>query len=310
MSRYIERAENVARFVDVNLHLMLDLSWSYSNQWQPIVDTTGDAAVFRERHGSATQENVVRFLASDPEYANSIYSCICAARNNARSVREIISSEMWEQINSLYLLVTAEAPGLTMDKLPAFFHRIRMGCHLFQGVTDVTMSHNEAWHFIRLGRKLERADKTSRMLDVKYFILLPSLQDVGTPYDDIQWSAVLKSVSGFEMYRKRHGRLSPERIAGFLLLDNEFPRAVRYCIQRADESLHAITGTALGAYSSPSEQRLGILRSELDYARMETVLTNGLHEFLDGLQGKMNRIDECIVTEFFAQRASAAYAAG
>ena len=107
---------------------------------------------------------------------------------------------------------------------------MRLACHLSQGIMDVTMSHNEAWHFARLGRKLERADKTTRMLDVKYFILLPTLADVGTPYDDIQWTAVLKSVSGFEMYRKRYGRISPDRIVEFLLLDGEFPRALRYCI--------------------------------------------------------------------------------
>ena len=121
-----------------------------------------------------------------------------------------------------------------------------MACHLFAGIAHATMSHNEAWQFIRLGAMLERADKTTRILDVKYFILLPSVSDVGTPYDDIQWAAVLKSVSGFEMYRKRHGRIAPERIVEFLLLDGEFPRALRYCIGLADRSLHAITGTPVG----------------------------------------------------------------
>jgi uncharacterized alpha-E superfamily protein len=164
------------------------------------------------------------------------------------------------------------------------------------------MSHNEAWHFIRLGTSLERADKTTRILDVKYFILLPSVSDVGTPYDDIQWSAVLKSVSGFEMYRKCYGRISPERVVEFLLLDGEFPRTVRYCIGLADNSLHAITGTRLGAFSCATEQRLGLLRSEFDYAQVEPILQSGLHEFFDGLQLKMNTIDECIRGDFFAQR--------
>ena len=177
-----------------------------------------------------------------------------------------------------------------------------MACHLFHGIPHVTMSHNEAWQFIRLGRHLERADKTTRILDVKYFILLPSLSDVGTPYDDIQWSAVLKSVSGFEMYRKRHGRISPERIVEFLLLDGEFPRALRFCIARADQSLHLITGTQVGSYSCSSEQRLGQLRSELDFANVESILSSGLHEFCDAAQTKMNTIDECIGSDFFAQR--------
>src|SRR5215467_10556085 len=251
MARYIERAENVARFVGVNLHLMLDLPSYEEKQWQPIVDTTGDANVFLERYEQATQETVIEFLAADDKYPNSIFSCIRAARENARSVREIISSEMWEQVNALYLLVR-ESRGLSPDALPRYFHDVRMACDQFQGVTDSTMTHNEAWHFIGLGRTLERADKTTRLLDVKYYILLPSLRDVGTPYDEIQWSAVLKSVSGFEMYRKKHGRISPTHLVDFLLFDNEFPRAVRYSIGRADRFLHSITGTPAGTFSCAS----------------------------------------------------------
>ena len=299
MGRYIERAENVARFLDVNHNLMLDLPQGYQDQWQPIVDTTGDRAAFEKRYGTASREKVVEFLAFDPEYRSSIFSCILSARENARSVRETISSEMWEQINSLYLMITGENHKEAAALLPSFCHQMRMACHLFHGITEVTMTHNEAWHFIRLGRNLERADKTSRILDVKYFILLPSVRDVGTPYDDVQWSAVLKSVSGFEMYRKRHGRISPERIVEFLLLDHEFPRALRYCVGRADRSLHVITGTAADTFSCSAEQRLGILRSELDFARVETILAGGLHEFCDALQVKMNTIDQCIANDFF-----------
>jgi len=299
MARYIERTENVARFVGVNMHLMLDLP-SEEKQWQPIVDTTGDAQIFKERYGEATQDTVIQFLASDAKNPNSVFSCIRAARENARSVREIISSEMWEQVNALYLLVR-EADTRSPDALPNYFHEVRMACDQFQGVTDSTMTHNEAWHFIGLGRTLERADKTTRLLDVKYFILLPSLSDVGTPFDEIQWSAVLRSVSGFEMYRKKHGRISPARMVEFLVFDNEFPRAVRYSIGRADRSLHNITGTSPGAFSCSSEQRLGMLKSELDYGRFDSTVARGLHEFLDGLQVKMNRIDECITGDFFAQ---------
>ena len=118
----------------------------------------------------------------------------------------------------------------------------------------------------------------------------------------MQWSAVLKSVSGFEMYRKRYGRISPDRIVEFLLLDGEFPRAVRYCIGLADRSLHVITGTPVGTFSCLSEQRLGLLRSELDFAAVEAILASGLHEFCDAVQTKMNTIDECISGDFFAQR--------
>jgi uncharacterized alpha-E superfamily protein len=302
LGRYIERAENVARFLDVNQNLMLDLPQGYADQWQPIVDTTGDRAEFLERYGVATQDTVVRFLAFDPENPNSIYSCVLAARENARSVRETISSEMWTQINSLYLLLTAESRKVEPTDLPTLCHQVRMGCHLIHGILHATMSHNEAWQFIRLGTLLERADKTTRILDVKYFILLPSVSDVGTPFDDVQWSAVLKSVSGFEMYRKRYGRLSPDRIVEFLLLDGDFPRSFRYCVSIADHALHYITGTPGGTFSCPSEQRMGILRSELDFAGVDAILAAGLHEFCDAAQTKMNTIDECIKGDFFALR--------
>jgi uncharacterized alpha-E superfamily protein len=309
MARYIERADNVARFIDVNHNLTLDLPHGDHDQWQPIVDTTGDRATFLERYGQATQQSAMQFLAFDAENPNSIHSCVLAARENARSVRETISSEMWQQINTLYLLITSESRRATPSSLPDFCHNVRMACHLFQGITDVTMSHNEAWHFMRLGRKLERADKTTRLLDVKYFILLPSVADVGTPYDDIQWTAVLKSVGGFEMYRKCFGRISPDRIVEFLLLDGQFPRALRYCIGLADQSLHAITRTHRGGFSCASEQRMGLLRSELDFTQVDTILAGGLHEFFDALQLKMNTIDECIRGDFFARQALAAGAA-
>ncbi len=302
LGRYIERAENVARFLDVNHNLMLDLPQGYADQWQPIIDTTGDSASFLERYGAATRDSVVRFLAFDPENPNSIYSCVVAARENARSVRETISSEMWQQINSLYLMLTAESHRTETTDLPTFCHQVRMGCHLIHGILHVTMSHNEAWQFIRLGTLLERADKTTRILDVKYFILLPSVSDVGTPYDDVQWSAVLKSVSGFEMYRKRYGRIAPDRIVEFLLLDGEFPRSFRYCIGLADRALHLITDTPVGTYTCASEQRLGILRSELDFAAVDSILATGLHEFCDASQTKMNTIGECINGDFFEHR--------
>ncbi len=290
MARYIERAENVARFIDVNLHLVLDLPVGSTEQWDPLVITSGDQQRFAARYGTAaTKENVVQFLTFDTENPNSIIACARAARENARSVREIICSEMWEQVNSFYLMVTARDAGRRARESPHdFFTEVKTAGHLFTGLAEATMSHGEAWHFSRLGRLLERADKTTRLLDVKYFILLPSPADVGTAFDDIQWAAVLRSASALEMYRKRYGRIAPERVADFLLLDREFPRAVHYCLIKGEESLHAITGTPLGTFRNPAEQRLGQLRSELGYARVDDVLAGGLHEFLDGLQIKLN----------------------
>jgi uncharacterized alpha-E superfamily protein len=311
MGRYIERAENVARFIDVNLHMILDLPVGSKEQWEPLVITSGDREQFAARYGTgATQENVIRFLAFDTENPNSIVSCLRAARENARSVREIISSEMWEQVNTFYLTVTSPGAARRAKESPHdLFTEIKMASHLFEGLTETTMSHGEGWHFCRLGRLLERADKTTRLLDVKYFILLPRLTDVGSPFDDIQWSAVLRSASGFEMYRKRHGRIAPDPIVDFLLLDREFPRAVHYCLINAEESLHAISGTPVGTFRNSAEQRLGQLRSELGYARVDDILAGGLHEFLDGLQAKLNQVGDAIFETFFALRPVGAGAA-
>jgi uncharacterized alpha-E superfamily protein len=308
MGRYIERAENVARFIDVNLHMILDLPVGSAEQWEPLVITSGDQDRFAARYGGgASQASVIRFLAFDTDNPNAIVSCLRAARENARSVREIISSEMWEQVNTFYLMVSApEAVRQAGESPHELFTRIKMASHLFEGLTETTMSHGEAWHFCRLGRLVERADKTTRLLDVKYFMLLPRFTDVGSPFDDIQWSAVLRSASGFEMYRKRYGRIAPDRVVDFLLLDREFPRAVHSCLIGAEESLHAISGTPVGTFRNSAEQRLGQLRSELGFARVDDILAGGLHEFLDALQLKLNAVGDAIHETFFALRPIAA----
>ncbi len=170
------------------------------------------------------------------------------------------------------------------------------------GVTDATMTHGEGWHFCQLGRSIERADKTSRILDVKYFILLPSPADVGTPYDDVQWSALLRSASALEMYRQRHGRILPASVVEFLVLDREFPRAVLFCLTKANESLHAISGSAMGGFANRPEQQLGQLRAELAYASAKQIIERGLHEFVDNLQQRLNAIGASISDAFFAKR--------
>lgn len=304
MSRYIERAENVARFVDVNLNLNLDLPVGSTQQWQPLVDTTGDIKEFRERYGTATQKNVIRFLTFDVENTNSIASCLRRARENARSVREVISSEMWEQVNQFYLTVNSAAASRkgALSDPHEFFASVKTSSQLFAAVSDATMTHNEGWHFQRLGRELERADKTSRLLDVKYFLLLPAIADVGTTVDDLQWAAVLRSASAFEMYRKRHGRIVPDHVAEFLLLDPHFPRAIQFCLVSARESVHAISGTAAGMFRNPAERLLGELCSELAYSHIGDIIAGGLHEYLDRLQSRMNEVSDGIYETFFAAR--------
>ena len=299
LNRYVERAENVARFVDVNLNLLLDAPIGTEQQWRPLVVTTGDLSLFTERYGSATAENVTHFLTFDKEYDNSILSCLQKARENARSVREIISSEMWEQINAFYLMVKDAAQGCDGVELPNFFAEVKMASHLFAGVMDATMSHNEGWHFGQIGRLLERADKTTRILDVKYFILLPSVTDIGGHLDDLQWIALLRSASGYEMYRKCQHRISPSSVAQFLILDRDFPRSIQFCLLQAERSLYQITGTSMGTWSNPAERSLGKIRAELDFITMDEITSIGLHEFLDSIQLRLNVVGQSIFKTFF-----------
>jgi uncharacterized alpha-E superfamily protein len=303
MARYVERAENLARFIDVSLNVILDQPNFTGNEWEPLVHTTGDEPEFMKRYGDYTPKNVFNFLTFDREYHNSIISSLSLARENARTVREAISSEAWEQLNEFYHFVkNAQKANHTIDWQTDFFHQVRQQSHLFNGILDSTMSRGKGWHFANLGRLLERADKTSRILDVKYFTLLPRLQDVGTTIDDLQWSAVLRSVSGFEMYRKRYHAITVQRVVEFLILDNSFPRAIRFCIDGADESLHKIIGSPVGSYRNLAEQKLGRLKGQMAYSDVDTIINEGMHEFVDNLQDTINEIDDAIYETFFAMR--------
>ncbi|WP_417849220.1 alpha-E domain-containing protein [Thalassoglobus sp.] len=302
-ARYVERAENLARFADVTLHMTLDLPLEVQQQWEPLVHATGDQDYFKEHYAYASAETVMQFLVFDKEYPNSIISSLRAARENARSVREAIPSEMWEQLNSFYHLVRdANQNFSSIDSPSEFLRSIKESSHLFNGIADATMSHDVGWNFANLGRVLERADKTSRLLDVKYFILLPKVTDVGTPIEDLQWADVLRSVSGFQSYRRHYHGITVERIIEFLVLDRNFPRAINYCITNADESLHAISGTPLGMFQNPAERILGQLRSELAYNHVESIVETGLHEFIDSLQLRLNQVGEAVHDTFFALR--------
>lgn len=303
MSRYLERAENVARFIDVNLNLSLDVPSEFGEQWAPLVNTTGDYEFFNQNYAELNRHNVMYFMTFDKNNPNSIISCVHRARENARSVREIISSEMWEQVNHFYIKVKEASKQQRLLENPhGFYTSVRLESHLFDGLTEGTMSHGESWHFLRLGKLLERADKTSRILDVKYFILLPSEQVVGSTIDNIQWSSLLKSTSALEMYRKQYKQITPAKVAGFLLLNRDFPRSVQFCLHRASQSLYALSGTREGSFSNPIEKAIGRLLSELNYAEIDDIISGGLHEFLDQLQVRLNHIDDEVFQCYFATR--------
>ena len=293
MNRQIERAENVARALETTLDLALDGTVSPGRLWNALVCTFGDQADFWTRHGLADQAQVIHFLAFDPHNPNSIFNCLQAARENARTIRDMISSPMWEEINKAHLFVRAAAAAQG-EHPREFLDEVKRASQLITGVTDATMSHGEAWHFARMGRLIERADKTSRVLDVEAYFQPASA--AGTA------SAVLESASALEMYRKEYGAVSRRNVAEFLILDRGFPRAMHFCLIKAEESLLAVTGGVKGAYSNPAEQRIGRLRSELDYGGIDEILAGdgGLHGFIDAFQSRLNGASHAIHDTFFA----------
>ncbi|MCA9262560.1 MAG: alpha-E domain-containing protein [Planctomycetales bacterium] len=305
LNRYVERAENVARFIDVNYNLTLGDDDALEDQWAPLVFTTGDQDDFAERYGDMTRENVLKFLMFDAANSNSILACVAQARENARTIREVMSSVVWEQLNKFYLMVSSAAQFNTTYEQPQdFCERVRLASHLIVGAQDATTSHGEAWHFARLGRLLERADKTSRIVDVQYYILLPDAHDVGTALDVIRWSALLKSASALEMYRRRYGKIVPSCVADFLILDRQFPRSMHFCLTKAQESLRNITGSVSGTFRNASEQRMGRLCSSLDYTHVDDIIRTGLHEYVDDFQRQLNEVGSEIHNDFFVTQSS------
>jgi uncharacterized alpha-E superfamily protein len=299
MSRYLERADNVARFIGVNANLILDMGWERETaQWEPLIRASGDEADFNQRYKNYDEKSVIHFLTFDKSNPNSILSCVQNTRENARCVREIISSEMWESINTLYHLVEKHSRKRKIEGLQEFFAAVHRANHLFAGLFENTLSHGEGWHFARLGRLLERADKTARILDVKYFLLLPSTEYVDSPYDTVEWGAVLKSVSGFEMYRKQFHAANYRDVTQFLILDTQFPRSIRYCVHTAARSLRRIT--SMLDVRVPVTDEMSKLQAMLDTTDIESILTNGLHEFIDMFQFNLNVVDASLHHSFFA----------
>ncbi|SMF24920.1 alpha-E domain-containing protein [Pseudobacteriovorax antillogorgiicola] len=299
MNRYVERAENVARFLHVNLHLMLDYPGeSPQQQWEPLVTTSGDDEDFFKRYGVASEENVIRFLTFDEENPNSIISCLHAARENGRTIQDTISSEMWEHLNQFYLMVEKHSRKKTVRSLHDFYSSVKNASHLYVGLAETTMSHGEGWHFGKLGRLLERADKTARILDVKYFILLPKLDDVNTPYDSLFWSALLKSASAFEMYRKRFHKIFHHDVADFLIFDPKFPRSLYCCTLMAQHSMNMIQQKM--PETPPAALELEKLLRSFQTNDIDFIVNNGLHEFIDTFQYNLNIVGREIQNSFFA----------
>ena len=297
LGRYLERADNVARFIDVNTHLMLDLSLSKdATQWYPLVATSGDDEDFNKRYTVADERTVVKFLTFDDKNPNSIAQCIFRARENARTVREVIPVEMWEKINELYHLTQSQSRKRSVADLAGFYKEVRQSGHLFTGLMENTMSRQQGWQFAYLGQMKERADKAARLLDVKYFLLLPGNEHVDSAYDAVQWGAVLKSVTALEMYRQQFHTINYKDVTSFLLFSKAFPRSVAFCLDDAAAALKTLSGDGK---PNKAVVEIDILNKTIHTSDAAHIISAGLHEFIDIFQYNLNLVDEAIYATFF-----------
>jgi uncharacterized alpha-E superfamily protein len=284
MSRHIERAENTARMLDVTHRMSLlpyrimEPEHGWAEPWAVPLITTGVATEYYQRYAQLSANDVLRFTVFDAGNPSSIYSCMHAARESARAVRGAITSEMYEDLNSAWIAIRDHG----MDRLrnqgvSEFLDWVKMRSHLFRGVTFGTMLRDEAYHFIRLGTHIERADNTARILDTKYHILLPSAADIGGAVDYYQWASLLQSLSGFESYRKIYSDLiSPRRVAELLVLRDDMPRSLHSCLNFIDDTLELLCDD----HSRELRRQAGELHARLHYGKTEEIIRYGLHEYL------------------------------
>lgn len=300
MSRYVERAENTARILDVAYRMSLltkdpDLQ---DQEWFAPLNITGTLFPFSGRHSIVCAKEVLHFVALDAENPSSIYSCAKRARENARAVRGSITSEMWEVLNATWL----EMQNMDEDRLYArgistFFDWVKERSHLFRGVTFGTMRRDDAFQFHRLGTYMERADNTARMLDVKYHVLLPSVEDVGGAVDYYQWSAVLRSVSAYESYRKVYSdTVTPVRIAELLILRVDIPRSLHFCMHDVYKILCEVQNRS----SAEATRQAGEIYAAMQFGRIGNIFNTGLHEYLTEFLEATDRLGEEINQSFFA----------
>ncbi|MEB3352984.1 MAG: alpha-E domain-containing protein [Cyanobacteriota bacterium] len=299
INRYVERAENISRFVEVSEAMALDCPPGSAEPWLPLIDASGDRTLFDELYPSGRPQEVVEFLVRAEANPNSIVNCIASARENARQIRDVITTEMWEQINDLYWTLLDNDPFWSQPPQEQL-RSIRRDCQLFYGITDATLSRDLSWQFSRLGRVLERADKTTRILDVKYFLLLPSPDEVGGVLDELQWISLLRSAGAYQMFRKsRQQVIEPRAVAAFLLLDPIFPRSVRYCLERINDTLRIVSGQSVPGAPDALECLSGLTLARWSYTSIDALIAGGLHEAVDGLQQDLNRLHGLIEQRYF-----------
>lgn len=298
LSRYLERAENTARIIGVNTNLLLDLPGGIAPGWLPLVDISGNRAEFDSKGTKGDERDVVHFLIADKENPGSICSSLHAARDNARTLREILPTEAWELLNQFFADFTRDLPtGINKRARFEFLKRIVVALQTIAGMLDGTMNRNDGYTFLVLGRSLERADMTSRIVDVRSAQLLPAETPELRPFETVQWMSVLKSLSGYQMYRlKMRTRVNRADVLQFLLRDDEFPRSCQFCLTQIDRALGPLPR---------SEGVLDVLETAarfIERAPLATLDQPGLHELIDKIQLRISDVHDGIASIYFPSR--------
>jgi uncharacterized alpha-E superfamily protein len=301
LARYIERAEGTARILDVNYHMLLEQSQqSYRLRWEPLIVMAGEEDRFRKLYTEVNGASVFEFLAFREDNPSAIVQCVAKARENARTIRDRISREMWEDINGLYHMASRYIPEEEIAAGPhRFCDKIKFGAHRFHGVTDATLPHDEGWEFLRIGRALERAEMTARLVDVQYHNLLDG-PPAESALDNHQWMAVLRSVGAYEAYhRQYHPPIEPEKVAEMLILDSKHPHSIRFSANEVQSGLRAVTGSARGYYTNEAERLAGRLVERLNYDRIDEIFDQGLHGYLEDMLRICGLIGDDIARTYF-----------
>jgi uncharacterized alpha-E superfamily protein len=287
MFRFLERCENTARLLEAGLRIALTKSSESSGEWESVVLTTGATDLFEQQHDRYDRSAVIDFLLRNPENPSSVLSLVDAARNNARSVRTALTREVWEATNDCWMVLRATLAHPVSDRdLPKVLGQIRRESALVRGALHGTMLRNDIYDFSQLGMFVERADNTARILDVKYYILLPSVSAVGSRLDTIQWETILRSVSAQRAFRFEFpGAITPRDVAAFLILDPRMPRSLAYCYSKIRDNLEYIAFQ----YDDrrPSHDVAAKLIGSINGREIENIFDSGLHEFLRSAIGEI-----------------------
>ena len=299
LARYVERAENLARILDVNETFSRDSHGAQN--WRSIIQLNSDEERFFAGDRKISAQSVLRFYVIDADNPTSIVSAIHYARENARTLRPLISTEMWVQLNVFYnRLAALGAADLAPGRLSALFATIKEACQTHTGITEGTFFRDQGWYFYQLGRYIERADQTTRLLDIKYHLLLPDIANVGSPTDVSQWNALLRSAAGYHAYRRLHAAsTTPARVAGFLLLNQAFPRSVHHCVREVSRLLGDVKSRYSLRGGNDAAEELDRLRAVLGTLTITAILSEGLHEFLDLIQQQLIAVSRDLSIAFF-----------